>query len=26
MRDALLWDGGWVDCHLMALLDSDWRA
>ena len=26
MRDALLWDGRWVDCHLMALLDSDWAA
>lgn len=25
-RDALLWDGQWVDCHVMAMLDSDWRA
>jgi RimJ/RimL family protein N-acetyltransferase len=25
MREALRWDGQWVDCHLMALLDRDWR-
>jgi RimJ/RimL family protein N-acetyltransferase len=25
MRDALRWDGQWVDCHLMAMLDSDWQ-
>jgi RimJ/RimL family protein N-acetyltransferase len=25
MRDALAWDGQWVDCHLMALLDRDWK-
>jgi RimJ/RimL family protein N-acetyltransferase len=25
MRDALRWNGQWVDCHLMALLDSDWQ-
>jgi RimJ/RimL family protein N-acetyltransferase len=25
MRDALRWDGEWVDCHLMGLLDRDWR-
>jgi RimJ/RimL family protein N-acetyltransferase len=24
-RDALLWDGAWVDCHCMALLEPDWR-
>jgi RimJ/RimL family protein N-acetyltransferase len=24
-RDALLWDGVWVDCHCMALLEDDWR-
>lgn len=24
MRDALRWDGQWVDGHLMALLDRDW--
>lgn len=23
-RDALLWDGKWVDCHCMALLGRDW--
>jgi RimJ/RimL family protein N-acetyltransferase len=22
-RDALLWDGSWVDAHVMSLLDSD---
>jgi RimJ/RimL family protein N-acetyltransferase len=26
MRDALRWDGQWVDCHLMALLDTEWAA
>jgi RimJ/RimL family protein N-acetyltransferase len=25
MREALRWDGEWVDCHLMGLLDRDWR-
>jgi RimJ/RimL family protein N-acetyltransferase len=25
MREALLWDGEWVDCHLMGMLSSDWR-
>ncbi len=25
MRDALRWDGEWVDCHLMAMLASDWE-
>lgn len=24
LRDALWWDGQWVDCHLMGLLESDW--
>jgi RimJ/RimL family protein N-acetyltransferase len=24
-RDALQWDGEWVDCHCMGLLDRDWR-
>lgn len=24
MREALLWDGEWVDCHLMGMLASDW--
>ena len=24
-RQALLWDGAWVDAHLMAMLASDWR-
>lgn len=24
-RDALRWDGEWVDCHCMGLLDRDWR-
>lgn len=23
-RDALRWDGEWIDCHCMALLDRDW--
>jgi RimJ/RimL family protein N-acetyltransferase len=23
--DALRWDGQWVDCHIMALLNRDWR-
>jgi RimJ/RimL family protein N-acetyltransferase len=26
MRDALRWDGQWVDCHLMGLLAADWAA
>lgn len=26
MRDALRWDGQWVDCHLMSMLDSDWQS
>ena len=26
MRDALRWDGRWVDCHLMAMLAADWAA
>ena len=25
-RDALRWDGEWVDAHVMALLASDWTA
>ena len=25
MRDALRWDGEWVDCHLMGMLASDWE-
>ncbi|HET9169934.1 MAG TPA: GNAT family protein [Actinospica sp.] len=24
-RQALLWDGEWVDAHVMAMLASDWR-
>jgi RimJ/RimL family protein N-acetyltransferase len=24
-RDALRWDGEWVDCHCMGLLERDWR-
>jgi RimJ/RimL family protein N-acetyltransferase len=24
-RDALRWDGRWVDCHCMGLLDRDWN-
>ena len=24
-RDALLWDGAWVDCHCMGLLERDWN-
>jgi RimJ/RimL family protein N-acetyltransferase len=24
-RDALRWDGEWVDCHIMGLLAGDWR-
>jgi RimJ/RimL family protein N-acetyltransferase len=24
-RQALLWDGAWIDAHLMAMLASDWR-
>jgi len=24
-RDALRWDGEWIDCHCMALLDRDWK-
>jgi RimJ/RimL family protein N-acetyltransferase len=25
MRDALRWDGQWVDAHVMGLLDRDWK-
>jgi RimJ/RimL family protein N-acetyltransferase len=25
-REALLFDGEWVDCHVMGLLEQDWRA
>jgi RimJ/RimL family protein N-acetyltransferase len=25
-RQALLWDGEWVDTHLMAMLAPDWEA
>jgi len=25
-REALLWDGEWIDLHIMAMLESDWRA
>jgi RimJ/RimL family protein N-acetyltransferase len=25
MRDALRWDGEWIDCHLMGMLTSDWE-
>jgi RimJ/RimL family protein N-acetyltransferase len=25
MRDALRWDGEWIDCHLMGMLASDWE-
>ncbi|GAA2006516.1 GNAT family protein [Catenulispora subtropica] len=25
-RDALLWDGEWIDCHVMAMLRKDWRS
>jgi RimJ/RimL family protein N-acetyltransferase len=24
-RDALRWDGEWVDCHCMGLVEHDWR-
>jgi RimJ/RimL family protein N-acetyltransferase len=24
-RDALRWDGEWIDCQCMALLDHDWK-
>jgi RimJ/RimL family protein N-acetyltransferase len=24
-RDALRWDGEWIDCHCMALLNRDWK-
>jgi RimJ/RimL family protein N-acetyltransferase len=24
MREALRWDGQWIDCHLMGMLASDW--
>jgi RimJ/RimL family protein N-acetyltransferase len=24
-RDALRWDGEWIDCHCMALLRDEWR-
>jgi len=26
MRDAIRWDGQWVDRHVMGLLDRDWKA
>lgn len=26
MRDALLWDGEWVDATLMSMLESDWTS
>lgn len=25
-RDALFWDGEWIDAFVMAMLESDWRA
>jgi RimJ/RimL family protein N-acetyltransferase len=25
LREALRWDGEWVDCHLMGMLASDWE-
>ena len=25
-REALLWDGEWIDADVMAMLESDWRA
>ena len=25
-REALLWDGEWIDAYAMAMLQSDWRA
>lgn len=25
-REALLFDGQWVDCHVMGMLEQDWRA
>jgi RimJ/RimL family protein N-acetyltransferase len=25
MREALRWDGQWIDCHLMGMLASDWE-
>lgn len=25
MREALRWDGEWIDCHLMGMLVSDWE-
>jgi len=25
-REALWWDGEWIDAHVMAMLESDWRA
>ena len=25
-REALLWDGEWIDAYVMAILESDWRA
>ena len=25
-RQALHWEGAWVDCHLMAMLTSEWSA
>ena len=26
MRDALLWDGEWVDATLMSMLEADWAS
>jgi len=25
MRDALRWDGEWIDCHLMGMLAGEWE-
>jgi RimJ/RimL family protein N-acetyltransferase len=25
MREALRWDGEWIDCHVMGMLISDWE-
>ena len=25
-REALLFDGEWIDCHVMGILEQDWRA
>jgi RimJ/RimL family protein N-acetyltransferase len=24
-RDTLHWDGEWIDCHVMGLLERDWK-